>query len=108
VKVSASARVLCLGALLAVPAAPALHAEAITPAAETVNPASGPPTPVGPVTGVPEYDSIGFLAGSACTPAPLYSAQPRLIGATTGNPERDTFGLVLEGEQPCAGPGATR
>ncbi|MBP0493554.1 hypothetical protein [Roseomonas indoligenes] len=60
------------------------------------------PVPVGTVTGQPERDTIGYLAGQACSPRPVLSPTPQVVGEVTGLPERDTFGFLVQGERPCS------
>jgi hypothetical protein len=99
---STNARALCLGALLTIAAPAAYGAEANEAVPSTATPALlGTPVSVGPVTGMPEYDSIGFVGSGTCTPRPIYSAQPRQISTGAGGPEWETYGFVLEGEHPC-------
>jgi hypothetical protein len=99
---SPTARALCLGALLAIADLATYGAEANEAVPSTATPATlGTPVSVGPVTGMPEYDSIGFVGSGTCTPSPIYSAQPKQISTGAGGPEWDTYGFVLEGEHPC-------
>jgi hypothetical protein len=66
---------------------------------------------VGPVTGDPEKDSIGFvLAGAAgtgmagCGGAPRFTSEAVAVGIPTGDPEKDSIGfLLLPGEEGCPG-----
>jgi hypothetical protein len=99
--VNTTARTLWLGALLAIGGPAARSAEGADPAPSTATSAAlGTPVSVGLVTGMLEYDSIGFV-GDTCTPSPIYSAEPKQISTGAGGPEWGTYGFVVEGEHPC-------
>lgn len=69
------------------------------------------PVLIGPVTGDPEKDNVGFIITqradareTRCSGVPRYTSEAVMVGAPTGDPEKDSFGfLVLPGDGGCAG-----
>ena len=59
---------------------------------------------VGPATGDPEKDTVGFVLSErgACGLVPQFSATPERVGEATGDPEKDDIGFVVVGHEGCA------
>jgi hypothetical protein len=59
---------------------------------------------VGPVTGDPEKDSVGFVPprpGDCDAPRPRFADTPRQVGPSTGDAEKDTVAFEVIGQDNC-------
>lgn len=72
--------------------------------AQTTSRSPAVPVLVGPATGDPEKDTVGFVLSEhgACGLVPRFSTTPERVGEATGDPEKDDIGFVVVGHEGCA------